>query len=60
MLNTTRVLAEKQESEGSSTKLSSSLTKEQQDATIRKWADWILQQRTQANQAKTAGEAHKD
>ena len=60
MLNTTKVLAEKQESEGNSTKPTGSLTKEQQDATIRKWADWILQQRALAGQAKTSAENVKD
>ncbi|MGE5645859.1 MAG: hypothetical protein ACM336_08720 [Acidobacteriota bacterium] len=30
------------------------LTKEQQDATVRKWADWILKQRQSAAEGKSS------
>ena len=59
MLSTTRELAENQPAEGTSAP-SSNLTKEQQDATIRKWADWILRQRKLASAAKTTVDNHKD
>ena len=60
MVNTARELADKVETEGNSAAPSSNLTKAQQDATIRKWADWILKQRRTANDAKAPAENQKD
>lgn len=59
MLSTTRELADNKPAEGTSAP-SGNLTKEQQDATIRKWADWILKQRKMANDAKAPAETDKD
>jgi hypothetical protein len=53
MENPTRTLFEEQTGEGIATRVpGSSLTQAQKEATIQKWADWILKQREDAAQSK--------
>ncbi len=53
MENPTRTLFEEQTGEGIAIRVpGSNLTQAQKEATIRKWADWILKQRTDAAQSK--------
>ncbi len=55
MLNTTRVPSEEPTAEKDNLRSAgSSLTKGQKEATVQKWADWILKQRTAAKAANVA------
>lgn len=53
MENPTRTLFAEHTGEGTVTRVpGSNLTQAQKEATIRKWADWILKQRADAAQSK--------